>query len=172
MSNIATEATMDQDYEARLTVGAAPEAVFAALTTLDGLADWWTEVTGDGTTGGELRFTFGNDVPLVVRVDTAEPVSLVRWTCLECGFLPDWEGTTITFGLSAGARGGCELAFRHHGLTPRLECFQDCRSGWDHFLPSLRAFVETGSGRPRGSDADAARREVRTQQRRDVTSSG
>ncbi len=67
---------------------------------------------------------------------------------------------------SATPAGGTELRFRHVGLTPRLECFADCKSGWDHFIPtSLRAYVETGDGHPNGSDADLARREVREQQR-------
>ncbi|HEY0814214.1 MAG TPA: SRPBCC domain-containing protein [Pseudonocardia sp.] len=147
-----------QDYEARVTIDAPPEAVFAALTTLDGLAAWWAPVTGDGATGGELRFVFSFDVPLRMRVKEAREASLVQWTCEECAWLPDWVGTTISFTLTARAGGGCDLVFRHHGLTPRLECFQDCKSGWDHFLPSLRAYVETGEGHPTGSAADVERR--------------
>jgi len=153
MTDIATA----QDYEARIALDAPPEAVFAALTTLDGLAAWWTTVTGDGAAGGELRFTFGFDVPLVLRVEVAR-ASLVQWACEECPWLPDWVGTTISFALTPGADGGCDLAFRHRGLTPRLECFQDCKNGWDHFIPSLRDYVETGEGHPRGSDAEVERR--------------
>jgi uncharacterized protein YndB with AHSA1/START domain len=161
MTSIATtpaEGSAAQDYEARVSIDAEPEAAFAALTTLDGLAAWWTPVTGDGTAGGELRFMFSFDVPLVMRVDVARPASLVQWTCMECAWLPDWVDTTISFELDARADGGCDLAFRHRGLTPRLECFQDCKSGWDHFIPSLRDYVETGMGHPSGSDADVARR--------------
>ena len=33
-----------------------------------------------------------------------------------------------------------------------------CTRGWDHYLPSLRDYVETGRGNPRGSDGDQARR--------------
>jgi uncharacterized protein YndB with AHSA1/START domain len=174
MTNIATaptEGSAAQDYEARVTIGAAPEAVFAALTAPDGLAGWWTTVIGDGAAGGELRFTFGDDVPLVLRVDIAQPGSLVQWTCVEYSRLPDWNGTTIMFELTPRPGGGCDLLFRHRGLTPRLECFQDCKNGWDHFIPSLRDFVETGEGRPRGSDADVDRRETRNRQRRETTSS-
>jgi hypothetical protein len=47
------------------------------------------------------------------------------------------------------------------GLTPKLECFVDCKNGWDHFLPSLRQFVDTGVGNPWKSEADLARREAR-----------
>jgi hypothetical protein len=34
----------------------------------------------------------------------------------------------------------------------------ECTRGWDHFIESLRQYVEVGRGMPRGSDADKARR--------------
>ena len=40
------------------------------------------------------------------------------------------------------------LSFRHIGLVPALVCYVDCESGWDYFLPSLAAYVETGAGMP------------------------
>jgi uncharacterized protein YndB with AHSA1/START domain len=151
-----------QDYQATLTFSAPPEAVFQALTTLPGLGGWWTEtVTGDGEQGGELRFFFGDDVPTIMRVDLAVPGTLVQWTCLGYQHLPDWAGTTITFTLSPGAGGDTKLAFRHRGLTPRLECFEMCSSGWNHFLPSLRSYADTGRGNPWASEADLARRAAR-----------
>ena len=37
-----------------------PAAVYKALTTLDGLAGWWTEQTaGNGKVGGVIEFRFG-----------------------------------------------------------------------------------------------------------------
>jgi hypothetical protein len=46
------------------------------------------------------------------------------------------------------------------GLTAELECIDMCTPGWNHYLASLRADVETGHGSPRGSGADQARRET------------
>jgi len=155
---------LDEDYQAELTLSATPEAVFDALTTIDGLAGWWTPVTGDGLAGGELTFTFGPTAYAVMRVDAAEPGVRVRWTNRAC-HLADWVGTTIHFDLTETAAGGTELRFRHAGLTPSLECYTDCKSGWDHFIPSLRAYLETGTGNPWMSAADVARREARAQRR-------
>lgn len=158
--NIAGDVRTGEDYQATLNITAPPSVVFAALTTLDGLGGWWTDATGDGGPGGELRFFFGDDVPAIMRVDEARPTSLVQWTCLGYETLPDWAGTTITFRVSPRSDGGSELAFRHRGLTPQVECFAMCRDGWDHFLPSLRAYVETGQGNPRQSPTDIERREA------------
>jgi uncharacterized protein YndB with AHSA1/START domain len=156
---------MHDDYEVRLVLQACVDDVFDALTTLDALGAWWTPVEGSGLAGGELTFTFGPGSTAVMRVDSAEPGAGVVWTNVAC-MMDDWVGTSIHFDLTATPSGGTQLDFRHVGLTPRLECYYDCKSGWDHFIPtSLRDYVETGNGHPNGSDADLARREVRVQQR-------
>jgi uncharacterized protein YndB with AHSA1/START domain len=155
---------LNQDYESRMTIRASTDAVFDALTTLEGLAAWWTPVTGDGLTGGELTFSFSPEARAVMRVDAAERGVGVRWTSLAC-VVEDWVGTTVHFDFEATPAGGTKLRFRHAGLTPRLECFSDCKSGWDHFIPSLRAYVETGTGNPNQSEADLACREVRAKRR-------
>lgn len=145
------------DYQKTIRVKASPGALFDALTTIPGLAGWWTTVTGSGDTGGELRFTFGTPEPCVIRVDRATRATSVQWTVTECGFLPDWVGTRPTFTITpVGA--DTELRFRHHGLTSELDCIEECTRGWDHFLASLRAHVEVGRGMPRGSMADKQRR--------------
>jgi hypothetical protein len=163
--SIERRTDMNDDYEARLTLAGSTDDVFDALTTLDGLAGWWTSVAGSGLTGGELTFTFGPDSRAVMRVDAAERGVHVRWTNVAC-VMEDWVGTSMHFDLEAAPSGATELRFRHVGLTPQLACYTDCKSGWDHFIPtSLRDFVETGAGHPNGSDADLARRDVREQQR-------
>ncbi len=160
----------DEDYTARVSLSGSADAAFVALTTTEGLGAWWTEASGVGTPGGELHFTFGDDGAVaVMRVDVAEPERVV-WTCLSC-HVTDWVGTTVSFDLAQRDDGGCDLTFRHHGLTPKLECYLDCQSGWDHFIPSLAAFVDTGVGNPRNSEADRARRKVRAQ-RQTATASG
>jgi hypothetical protein len=148
---------LDQDYRSHLTLTASADAVFDALTTTEGLSAWWTQTTGNGLAGGELTFTFRPDSEAVMRVDRAERGVGVQWTNVAC-MMDDWVGTTLHFDIEALPNGGTELRFRHAGLTPRLECFTDCQSGWDHFIPSLGAYAETGIGNPNQSEADLARR--------------
>jgi uncharacterized protein YndB with AHSA1/START domain len=154
--------TFNQDYQAQLIIAGSPDAVFDAVTTLQGLAGWWTAVTGDGRTGGELTFSFGPASDAVMRVDAAERAVGVRWTTIAC-HVEDWVETTVHFDLEETPT-GTALRFRHGGLTPRLECFSDCKSGWDHFMTSLRAYVETGTGYPNQSEPDLERREARARE--------
>lgn len=136
------------DYESVIAIAASPDAVFNALSTVEGLASWWTvRVAGSADRGGEVRFTFDGPDSCDMVVEAAERPTLVRWQVRACPFLPDWIGTRPTFTITP-IEFGSELRFRHEGLRPTLECWDDCRQGWDHYLPSLKAYVESGTGIP------------------------
>lgn len=141
--------TANDDYANQVHLSASPERVFEILTTAAGFAAWWAPATGSAAEGGELRITFdGIEDPLVLRVKQAARPSTVIWDIESCAFLPDWVGTTPAFTLSAADTGGCDLSFRHEGLSPRLECYDMCRTGWDQYLPSLGAYIDSGTGNP------------------------
>jgi uncharacterized protein YndB with AHSA1/START domain len=153
------------DYQTRIRVKGSPDAVFDALTTPTGLAAWWNPASGSGDAGGELRFIMNAPEPLVMHVDEATRPTSVQWTVTACPFLPDWEGTRPTFTITRVDGDTSELHFRHHGLSEELECIDMCTRSWDHYMTSLRGYVETGRGSPIGSPADRARREAQAQER-------
>ncbi len=138
------------DYARRMAFGSSCERVFDALATLEGLRGWWTPlVSGSPESGGDLRFDFeGMDEHIVMHVERASRPSSVSWTCVVHTSLEDWAGTRVLFELAPRGPGGCDLTFRHVGLTRALECFDDCKLGWDHFLASLFAYVDRGKGMP------------------------
>ncbi len=146
------------DYRKTILVQARPEVLFDALTSVSGLSAWWTGVTGSGDTGGELTFCFDPPEPLVMHVEEATRPHAVRWAVTSCGFLPDWVGTRPSFTITPAGDGASELRFRHYGLNAELDCIDQCTSGWNHFLGSLRQYAESGRGMPRGSAEDIARR--------------
>jgi uncharacterized protein YndB with AHSA1/START domain len=151
----------EQDYEATAQVSASIDMVYDALTTIDGLSAWWTQASGDAGPGGVITFHFGPDSKAVMKVEAAERGTGVRWLTTEC-MLEDWVGTSQHWELRALPDGGTEIHFRHAGLTPKLPCYGQCKSGWDHYVPSLATYVETGTGNPNGSPADLERREARS----------
>jgi uncharacterized protein YndB with AHSA1/START domain len=142
-----TTTNTTDDFRSTKTFAAAPDAVFSALTDIDALTGWWTPAAGGGADAGEtLRFLMG-DQEVVMRVEEADRPSRVRWSVLVCEAAPDWVGTSITFDLEpVGA--GTELRFHHHGLNPRLECFEMCHAGWTRHLASLVDYVDRGAGSP------------------------
>lgn len=99
---------------------------------------------------------FGSDGHSVMEVTLREPNAEVRWACIESTESnavdagPDeWVGTTLIWRLSPGAAGSTDLWLEHVGLTPLLECFEECNDIWNTLLPgSLKPFLETGKGSP------------------------
>lgn len=147
---MSTRDASERDYARVIPFDAPIEQVFDALTTPDGLAGWWTPiVSGDPSTGGEIRFGFaGLDEEIVMRVDEAKHPSTVIWSCLTHTGHPEWEGTRILFQLARNTDDTGLLSFRHLGLIPRLSCYETCESGWAHFLSSLLDYAQHGTGSP------------------------
>jgi hypothetical protein len=143
----------DYTYEAR--VHASPQTVIDAVTDGDLICRWWTAATRSERDGDDVRL-FMDDAPFVFfTLGHAPGTREVSWTVTSC-VMEDWVGTVPSFSVRQNDDGTCALEFRHIGLRPALECFDQCRAGWGHFMPSLRQFVETGEGRPnepRGTSA-------------------
>ena len=141
----------ERGYAAEIAISAPVERVFAALTTLDGLASWWTpEVSGSPERGGELTFGFGLDKAELLVAEVVPPTSVV-WTCLGHSKFHEWQNTTLIFAVRAQDAGSAVVALRHVGLIPTLDCYALCARGWDHYLDSLGAYVEGKGGSPWGS---------------------
>jgi uncharacterized protein YndB with AHSA1/START domain len=163
MTSAEQHSASPADYQTTIRVKSSPDAIFDALTTITGLAAWWNPATGSGETGGELRFIMTAPEPLVIHVDEATRPTSVRWTVADCPFLPDWIGTRPTFTIASVDSNTSELRFRHHGLSEQLECIETCTRSWNHYMTSLRDYLEIGCGSPFGSAADKARREAAAQ---------
>jgi uncharacterized protein YndB with AHSA1/START domain len=137
------------DYERTISIVATPQKVFGTLTNATEFGAWWAPAAGSARDGGGLCVTFeGIPQPLVLQVKTVAPVSELAWHVTACDFLPDWVGTTVHVTIHPAADGGCAVTFRHEGLTPQLECYDMCRAGWEQYVPSLRDYIETGTGTP------------------------
>jgi uncharacterized protein YndB with AHSA1/START domain len=148
-----TETTKtSEDFESTQAFGAPPEKVLAALRTPEGITDWWGPMTGSADVGGTFEVSFENHRQVIVLgVEPAEEGRVV-WTVKETPLTPEWVGTTIVFDVAASGD-GATLHFRHHGLTPQLECFDMCHAGWTHYLRSLVSYVDTGEGQPSRNEA-------------------
>jgi len=139
------EGVAGDGYVRTVTCRATQERAFTAVATVGGLRGWWTPiVAGTMRAGGQLAFGFEDmDEAIVMRVDEVTSPSRVRWTCLEHSSAPDWSDTTVQFELRDARAEGCVIAFEHLGLPAA-----QVAAGWDRFLASLTALVETGHGAP------------------------
>jgi uncharacterized protein YndB with AHSA1/START domain len=137
------------DYTADKTFRSSPDAVLAALGTAEAISAWWGPATGSAAEGGTFRADFGQGRHHDIRVTSRTPERVV-WTSVAAPHHHgEWSGTTMVFALTPdGVDGGTRLAFRHAGLTPQLECYDNCQAGWTQVLASLVDYVDTGTGTP------------------------
>ncbi len=124
-------------------------AAYQALTTIDGLAGWWTvDTTGDASLGGKIEFRFppgGFDMEVIELM----PDQLVRWRVVDGP--PEWMGTEIVFRLSM-SDGYAIVNFAHTGWAEPVEFLSHCSTKWATYLISLKQYIETGTGSPSPDD--------------------
>lgn len=139
----------------RIGIKSLSAEVYKALTSLEGLANWWTEdVQGDDSIGGHIEFVFRTKSgellgKMVMEVQVLNSDKEVRWRCIEGP--AEWVGTDITFDLSE-QENQTILLFGHRSWREAVEFTSHCSMKWATFLLSLREYVETGRGKPSPND--------------------
>lgn len=139
----------------RVGFKAEAKKVYQALSTISGLANWWTEKTsGKSEVGGEITFTFetlkGEVVgEMKMKVTNLDPNKKVEWVCLAGP--PDWIGTNFTFELST-QDDYTILIFGHRNWKEESESKAHCNMKWGVFMMSLKDYIEKGKGKPSPSD--------------------
>lgn len=130
-------------------IATTPTHVARALTTTDGLRGWWTVDVHDHPAGRERTFRFdgaGGPRSIRLRLDHAS-AARVELTCVGEQRNADWLGTRVAFHLTADGD-ATRVALVHAGFPARNELYDGCTRGWAHFLASLAAYLETGTGTP------------------------
>lgn len=128
----------------KVAIKAPPNAVYRALTTLEGLAGWWTnDTTGDSNVGGVIRFQFGDRGRIEMKVVELVPNRRVLWQVV--GGPDSWIGTKVSFDLSQDGDHTIVL-FKHAAWKEPSEFMHACTTKWAMFLMSMKSLGETGKG--------------------------
>lgn len=139
----------------RIGIKAPASRVYAALSTIDGLAGWWTrDTSGRSEPGKTITFSFrdpaGKEIGgFEMEVLELSPDDKVRWKVLSGP--ADWVGSMLSFSL-AEQDGMTIVLFAHRGWREETESMAHCSTKWAVFLLSLRDQVERGAGRPAPDD--------------------
>lgn len=129
-----------------------PERVYEALTTVSGLAGWWTEDTsGSPDPGGVLAFRFPPIGGFDMRVIEARPGQQVSWLVVDGP--AEWVGTTVDWHLRQEDNVTVVL-FTHRDWKEPGEFMHHCSTKWGTFLMSLKSLLETGVGAPAPRDVE------------------
>jgi uncharacterized protein YndB with AHSA1/START domain len=123
-----------------------PDKVFDALTTLDGLAAWWTtDTTGDAAPGGTIKFRFGEAGGFDMKVVDQRLNERLEWEVTDGP--EEWIGTHVSFDLKQ-QDGYTIVLFKHAGWREPVEFMAHCSTRWATYLLSLKQLAETGAGDP------------------------
>ena len=131
-------------------ITAPREKVYEALTTIEGLAGWWTKQTcGESRPGGIIRFRFGelgNDM----KVLSMKRNEWLQWECVDGP--DDWLGTRLSFQLDEnGNKAKTRVRFEHSCWKNANDFFAGCTFTWGRYMESLRQFCQTGKGEAFGT---------------------
>lgn len=124
-----------------------------AVKKISNVPEWWG-ITFSGSSekqndkfivkmGGESFFNF--------TVTELIPGKRIVWLITDCNMpwysdKKEWANTNLIFDLTE-KNGVTELKFTHEGLTPEVECYNDCSPGWTHWIQtSLFSYFTTGKG--------------------------
>ena len=139
------------DIVHRIGIKAPIAKVYTAVSTVEGIAGWWTRETSGGSGGGgtiTVRFTTpgGEEVgKMEFEIVKLVPNKEVRWRFRSGP--EEWLVTEVTFDLTQD--GDMTLIiFGHRGWKEQIEFMAHCSMKWSVFLLSLRELVETGKGKP------------------------
>jgi uncharacterized protein YndB with AHSA1/START domain len=132
-------------------ITASREKVYEAISSIQGLSNWWTlQTCGDSSPGGIIRFRFGefgNDM----RVLSMRKNEWLLWECVDGP--DDWIGTRISFQLDDnGNKARTRVRFEHGCWKTANDFFAGCTFTWGRYMESLRQYCQTGKGEAFGSD--------------------
>jgi uncharacterized protein YndB with AHSA1/START domain len=111
-----------------------------AVKKISNVPEWWG-ITFSGSSekqndkfivkmGGESFFNF--------TVAELVPGKRIVWLIPDCNMpwysdKKEWANTKLIFDLT-GNNDVTELKSTHEGLTPNVECYNDCAPGWTHWI--------------------------------------
>src|SRR5260370_8155684 len=118
-----------------LTIEAAPQRVWGAITQQDEIVQWWAyeaRVKPEVGSFAEFRFRQGAFV-MQFEVSELDADEKVRWISKSP---PQWAGTSVTWQLTP-VHNGTKLIFTHDGFAHVDEADQRLPAAWLYFLPSF-----------------------------------
>jgi uncharacterized protein YndB with AHSA1/START domain len=131
-------------------IDAKRDEVFKAISTIEGLQQWWTtQTTGNAGTGGVIKFRFAGHGGPDMKVATLKPGEKISWECLESDH--GWKGHTLTFLLDEND-GKTRVRFSHDGWKEQDDFYAICSFSWGRYMDSLRQLCQTGKGEAFGSE--------------------
>ena len=124
-----------------------------AIKRINYIPGWWGVTFSGSSEKQNDKFIVKMSGDSFFNFTVAEliPGRRVVWLVTDCNMpwysdKKEWTNTKLIFDLSEN-NGVTTLNFTHEGLTPDVECYKDCETGWTHWITtSLSSYFTTGKG--------------------------
>lgn len=140
-----------KNYHTRITAGVTAKE---AIEKINHVSAWWTKnFEGSAQKPGDAFTVRFGEVWKRFAVVEFVAGQRIEWEVTDC-HLPwladkkEWVNTHLVWEFSPG-KDSTQIDFTHVGLIPEMECYDDCKPGWDFYLnESLSKLLNEGRGLP------------------------
>ena len=142
------------NYKISIKVKSNEESAFKAVASE--LDMWWGRVDNPvSKEGDEFSIFFGRTIWRFLITEFSQHEA-ITWKCIKAehfiegltNIKEEWLNTDLFWNFKTDGD-YVEISLIHRGLTPDLDCYKVCESGWDFFIStSLKNYLESGNGNP------------------------
>jgi hypothetical protein len=139
-----------QNFKSSMSAKNSASDIIKKISNVPG---WWGVSFNGNAEKQNDKFTIkmGADSFFNITVEELIPNKRIVWLVTDCNMpwysdKKEWANNRLIFDLNEN-NGVTDLDFTHEGLTPGVECYNDCAPGWTHWIKtSLFSYVTKGEG--------------------------
>lgn len=140
-----------QNYQCSFT---ANITATEALENISHVSEWWTgNYEGSSKKPGDTFTVRFGETFVNFEIVEAIPNKKIVWQVVDCNlhWLKDkkeWKGTQLSWEVSP-ENNSTRINMTHVGLIPEIECYENCKKGWDFYAgESLKKLMTEHKGMP------------------------
>ena len=140
-----------QDYLSNITVNATAKESFDKISRV---GEWWSKsFKGKSQRPGDTFSVRFGETSVDFKIDEVIPDKKIVWEVTGCNLhwienKTEWKGTKIAWEVSS-ENSKTKISMTHVGLVPGVECYNDCKIGWNfHIQESLFKLLTENKGLP------------------------
>lgn len=137
----------NKSFTATIEVAKSAKEVFNDICKVN---EWWGHIEGKTEKLNDVFTYRPNDTWVNFKITECNDKKIV-WHVTDCYLhwqndKTEWLNTDVVFEISKHGN-LTEINFTHFGLVPGIECYENCRKGWTHYIKtSLLQLLTTGKG--------------------------
>jgi hypothetical protein len=140
-----------QDYQNSISVTASAEETFGKINKV---SEWWSgSFKGKSQKPGDTFSVHFGETFVDFKIIEFVPNKKTVWEVTDCNLQwienkKEWKDTKIVWEISPENK-KTKVSMTHVGLVPEVECYKDCKVGWDFYVEkSLFKLLTEDEGLP------------------------